>query len=1091
MSRNLGTPLNNHRHLDSELEVSETRQLETHVISSPLHSDLPFGATIDNFDRIKLKNSSFKFNQDPALRKSKANFRNPNFWRQPHDSPIPRNGSAVLRRKVHIPSQYFELPRIEDENEESEVIIRAHHINRKTFDDNNDGLNKKGFIPLTEKEDADHLANSFFDIYWSSRDKTTNDKTRQRQSQTKSSGQIKNQKVDTKKLQEGGNSAATTSAIHNQKNRFSSKRTKQDKNEDVNIISESKFQTFQAQTGFSSYSNSSKFENTQSFNRSPPFSNLKNEVSPSNHSLSERNSSAEIKLQETSQDYFSTKPKPQMININLPSSIIEFEDLRSYLPPPSKKISNEYLPPSAIPDKFSPHSSTIERKVIERYFPSFQYSKENAINGYIPPHISSKPIVTDSYNSLSTTTERIVDAFISNSSTFLYLPNSKPNVENNYFPPVKTPKPKLAHNYIPPPSFVKSKVVATYLNPFTTSTPSFANSYLPPTTSVPEVVKSYISPSTTLRAKLINSYLPPKTSDQKIALNYLYPSTTPITKVVRNYLPPSTISRTKENKTHLFTATLTELADNNVLSSTISEPRISGNYLPPPTTPGPKESSLYLLPTATSEHKVVNNYISPSPTPKPSVVNNYLPPSTTQTTNLGDIYISPLTTFEDEVVESYLPPAIFSETKFAKSYFPPSTTPRAKEEPNITDHYLPPHTTFKPKVISRPSTPPKPRLVNRYVSLSTISRPEVVNNYIPPSTTAEPRNIDSYLPPPTVLKPKLVDLYSPPLSDTKHLQSDKYLNLARQKVSSTVSNNYFSPVQTHTVPQVDSRYLPPKNTDDHNTAKSSKEFIIPVVAVIGNKKVNYKVPVSLKELENTTPNSFATASVDDSLEWSSYSDYSRNDFFVDNQPANVLPISNKKTDEPLSLTRKRKGGSQSIFVSKEIMRANDNTNKEFSFERKPYSLISRFDPNASDLSHESHEIHSLTKCSSNSECDYSDICLEGVCTDACVIAIGRCVGNSTCRTVRHVPSCLCPASHTSITLREHGIETYDCMPMALVQFPKVSTAKSIKVHAFQNEESSSTSVHCKVKLRSTPSILRMFYPLDPTSQLSSDYMFYF
>ena len=59
------------------------------------------------------------------------------------------------------------------------------------FDKNE--VTKKDSLAATEKEDASHIINSFFDIYWSSRDKSTQSLEQQKHIQTKSSDHFTSQ----------------------------------------------------------------------------------------------------------------------------------------------------------------------------------------------------------------------------------------------------------------------------------------------------------------------------------------------------------------------------------------------------------------------------------------------------------------------------------------------------------------------------------------------------------------------------------------------------------------------------------------------------------------------------------------------------------------------------------------------------------------------------------------------------------------------------------------------------------------------------------------------------------------------------------
>ncbi|XP_064094899.1 uncharacterized protein LOC135207217 [Macrobrachium nipponense] len=71
-------------------------------------------------------------------------------------------------------------------------------------------------------------------------------------------------------------------------------------------------------------------------------------------------------------------------------------------------------------------------------------------------------------------------------------------------------------------------------------------------------------------------------------------------------------------------------------------------------------------------------------------------------------------------------------------------------------------------------------------------------------------------------------------------------------------------------------------------------------------------------------------------------------------------------------------------------------------------------------------------CTQNHECSEEEICMDGMCVNACIIAVGLCVGNAVCRARRHIPGCVCPDMFTAVTIRGHEQDQYDCMPMMMM-----------------------------------------------------------
>lgn len=71
-------------------------------------------------------------------------------------------------------------------------------------------------------------------------------------------------------------------------------------------------------------------------------------------------------------------------------------------------------------------------------------------------------------------------------------------------------------------------------------------------------------------------------------------------------------------------------------------------------------------------------------------------------------------------------------------------------------------------------------------------------------------------------------------------------------------------------------------------------------------------------------------------------------------------------------------------------------------------------------------------CEKNIHCAEDQICKDGLCINACVIAAGLCVGHAKCVARRHIPGCVCPDMFTAVTRRRSGHDQYDCMPMMMM-----------------------------------------------------------
>ncbi|XP_047484063.1 uncharacterized protein LOC125035839 isoform X1 [Penaeus chinensis] len=83
-------------------------------------------------------------------------------------------------------------------------------------------------------------------------------------------------------------------------------------------------------------------------------------------------------------------------------------------------------------------------------------------------------------------------------------------------------------------------------------------------------------------------------------------------------------------------------------------------------------------------------------------------------------------------------------------------------------------------------------------------------------------------------------------------------------------------------------------------------------------------------------------------------------------------------------------------------------------------------------------------CEQNENCADDQICMDGLCVNACVIATGLCVGHASCVARRHIPGCVCPHMFTAVTHSRSGQDQYDCMPMMMMA---AGTSRGVQITA--------------------------------------------
>ncbi|XP_068220040.1 uncharacterized protein [Palaemon carinicauda] len=71
-------------------------------------------------------------------------------------------------------------------------------------------------------------------------------------------------------------------------------------------------------------------------------------------------------------------------------------------------------------------------------------------------------------------------------------------------------------------------------------------------------------------------------------------------------------------------------------------------------------------------------------------------------------------------------------------------------------------------------------------------------------------------------------------------------------------------------------------------------------------------------------------------------------------------------------------------------------------------------------------------CTQNHDCNEEEICMDGICINACIIATGLCIGNAFCHAKQHIPGCVCPDMFIAVTLKGNKQDQYDCMPMMMM-----------------------------------------------------------
>lgn len=450
--------------------------------------------------------------------------------------------------------------------------------------------------------------------------------------------------------------------------------------------------------------------------------------------------------------------------------------------------------------------------------------------------------------------------------------------------------------------------------------------------------------------------------------------------------------------------------------------------------------------------------------------------------------------FPDSINQHFTPPD--------KEYLPPSPqsqNPKADQPPvksflEVGDAYLPPDLDFKtevpyPPALSDQYLPPEPE--TKFEAIPTPPPPS--NEYLPPdfetksepAPTTPPSPADAYLPPNHIRStepPHFLSEYLPPPPDPPASSDRGSLHPIPPTLPKPATGAAWKVEQESPVGGDQPTLQPLGIQTAHNDAPV--EFVgqyttSPALGVVG---VPEDRVTAVKKETVKPPLGVVVAAEDPPLHFKAEAPVQLPVGAIGELKDEIIIADSEKTSQPpLSIVSDL--GTRKIYFQSEtsklapyaVISELQPETIEFQsevFQPPPLALVSELQntirayaeqPNPSPyavvgepvdnaIKAEAHSrpvvVGAIAKanpvCEQNDDCADDQICLDGLCVNACVIATGLCVGHASCVARRHIPGCVCPDMFTAVTHSRSGQDQYDCMPMMMMA---AGTSRGIQITA--------------------------------------------
>lgn len=429
---------------------------------------------------------------------------------------------------------------------------------------------------------------------------------------------------------------------------------------------------------------------------------------------------------------------------------------------------------------------------------------------------------------------------------------------------------------------------------------------------------------------------------------------------------------------------------------------------------------------------------------------------------VGDAYLLPALDFKTEVAspsapsDQYLPPE--PETKSeapppppSNDYLPPDIETKSEAPPPSND-YLPPDIETKSK--ATPTLPPPP--ADEYVPPNNVTRtdpPPFLSEYLPPPPDPPaPSDRGSLRPiPPTLPKPAAgaawkIEQESPVEGDQPTLQP-----LGIQTTYSEAPVEFVG--QYPASPPLGIVGVP----EDRVTAVT-KETVKPplgIVAAAEDPPLHFKaeapaqLPVgAIGELQDKLIIADSKKTAQPPL--SVVGDLGTNKIYFQSETSKLAPYAVVSEIQPETIEFQSEVVRHPPFAL--VSEPQVNSIRAYAEQPKlsPYAVVGEPVDNA--IKAEAHSrpvvVGAIAKdnpaCQQNDNCADDQICMDGLCVNACVIATRLCIGHASCVARRHIPGCVCPDMFTAVTRRRSGQDQYDCMPMMMMA---AGTSRGVQITA--------------------------------------------
>ncbi|XP_063599023.1 proteoglycan 4-like isoform X1 [Penaeus indicus] len=458
-------------------------------------------------------------------------------------------------------------------------------------------------------------------------------------------------------------------------------------------------------------------------------------------------------------------------------------------------------------------------------------------------------------------------------------------------------------------------------------------------------------------------------------------------------------------------------------------------------------------------------YLDPSPQSQSPKVDQ---PPVKSFLEVGDAYLPPDLGSKVEVPspaapsDQYLPPE--PETKFeaittppppSNEYLPPDFETKSEPTPTTlpppADAYLPPD--FETKSEPTPTTLPPPADAYLPPNIRSTELPPFLSEYLPPPPDPPASsNRGSLHPiPPTLLKPAAgaawkVEQESPVGGDQPTLQP-----LGIQTAHNDAPVEFVG--QYTPSPPLGVEGVP----DDRVTAVKEETVKPPlgVVAAAEDPPLHFKaeapaqLPVgAIGELKDEIiiADSEKTALPPISI----VGDLGTNKIYFQSETAKLEPYAIISEIQPETIKfQSEVVHPPPLALVSELQK---NSIRAYAEQPKPSPYAVVGEPVDNAIKAEAHSrpvvVGAIAKanpaCEQNDNCADDQICMDGLCVNACVIATGLCVGHASCVARRHIPGCVCPDMFTAVTHSRSGQDQYDCMPMMMMA---AGTSRRVQITA--------------------------------------------